>query len=429
MINKFLNTSKNNVSKPILVIANTSWYLFNFRLNLMLNLKSLGYDIIAVAPPDHYSERLAAHGIRYVPMPMDNKGTHPIKDSILIFQLTKLFFKLKPSCILSYTPKCNIYGALAAGLLNIPIINNVSGLGTAFITENLVTRIVKGLYKISLKKSAKIFFQNKDDLALFINMGLVKAELTDLLPGSGVDVNRFTPVEDSFQHSTFVFLLVARMLKDKGIVEFIDATRLLKKQYPHIECQLLGFLDAKNSSAISSEEMRAWVNEGVVKYLGASDSVIDFLRQADCVVLPSYREGTPRSLLEAASVAKPIITTNAVGCREVVDDGVNGFLCKPRSVIDLKAKMEKMVLLPVAERLEMGLNGRKKVLNQFNEQIVIDRYINTIENIYNVQTPYRARPFLNRSKRRGERRNQNITVAVENRRKADRRENSPNLSQ
>ncbi|MDD5273368.1 MAG: glycosyltransferase family 4 protein [Methylovulum sp.] len=368
--------------KKIVLISNTSWYLFNFRLNLMLHLQSLGYEIIAVAPPDDYSSRFVPLGIHFIAMPMDNKGTDPIKDSLLIFRFVRLFLKLKPDCVLSYTPKCNIYASLAAGFLNIPIINNVSGLGTAFIKENLVTKIVTWLYTISLRKSTKIFFQNKDDLMLFIDKGLVKAKLTDLLPGSGVDVCYFTPAPQVINNGTFVFLLVARMLKDKGIVEFVDATRLLKNQYPHIECQLLGFLDAKNPSVISLQEMQAWMDEGVVNYLGVSDTVIDFLRQADCVILPSYyREGVPRSLLEAASVAKPIITTNAVGCREVVDDGVNGFLCEPRNVDDLKAKMEQMLLLPEAERIQMGLNGREKMLRQFDEQIVIDRYVEVIRQL------------------------------------------------
>jgi glycosyltransferase involved in cell wall biosynthesis len=371
------------MNKRIIIVANTSWYLFNFRLNLMLHLQKLGYEMIAVAPLDDYSSHFAAHGIQFNEMPMDNKGTNPFKDSLLILRFFLLFLKLKPGCILSYTPKCNIYGALAANFLNIPIINNVAGLGTAFIRENLVTKIVKWLYIVSLRKSAKIFFQNKDDLALFIDKRLVKAELTDLLPGSGVDVHRFTPAENPSPRTKFVFLLVARMLKDKGIIELVEATQLLKKQYPHIECQLLGFLDAKNPSAISSKEMQAWVEEGAVNYLGVSDSVVDFLRSADCIVLPSYyREGVPRSLLEAASVGKPIITTDAVGCREVVDDGINGFLCEPRNVNDLKAKMEKILLLPEAERIQMGCNGRNKALKQFDEKIVIDRYVKTIECVY-----------------------------------------------
>ena len=346
----------------------------------MLHLQSLGYEVIAVAPLDAYSSRFAEHGITFKAMPMDNKGTHPVKDSLLILRFVGLFFKLKPACILSYTPKCNIYSSLAAGFLNIPIINNVSGLGTAFIKENLVTKIVKWLYVVSLKKSAKIFFQNNDDLSLFVQLGLVKAELTGLLPGSGVDVQRFTPLDKPVPNDRFVFLLVARMLKDKGVVEFVNATRLLKLQHPAIECQLLGFLDAKNPTAITSEEMQVWVNEGIVNYLGVSDNVVDYLRLADCVVLPSYyREGVPRSLLEAASVGKPIITTDAVGCREVVDEGINGFLCEPRSTDDLKAKMEKMLLLPEAERLQMGLKGREKMLKQFDEKIVIKRYVEVIE--------------------------------------------------
>ena len=370
------------MNKKIIVFANTSWFLFNFNLNLMLHLQKLGYEVVAVAPEDDYSARFAEYGISFKAITIDNKGTNPIKDALLFVRLVFLFIKQKPACILSYTSKSNIYASLAARLLHIPVINNISGLGTAFIREDWVTKIVKWLYRLSLNKSSKVFLLNEDDLAIFINNNLVQTEKTELLPGPGVDVNQFSPSDKSNHNKNFVFLLVARMLKDKGIVELVEATRLLKAQYPYIECQLLGFLDAKNPSAVSSEEMQAWVNEGVVNYLGVSDSVVDFLRLADCVVLPSYREGVPRSLLEAASVGKPIITTDAVGCREVVDDGINGFLCEPRSVSDLKDKMEKMLLLPETERLQMGYNGRDKVLKQFDEQIIIDRYVKAIEHLY-----------------------------------------------
>ena len=365
--------------KKIIVTSNTSWYLINFRLNLMMHLQDLGFQVIAVAPLDNYSDRFADQGIQFIEIPMDNKGTDPIKDSLLILRFIRLFLTQKPDYILSYTPKCNIYGALAARLTQIPIINNVSGLGTAFIKENLITQIVKWLYRVSLKKSAKVFFQNNDDLSLFIHKGLVNPDLTGLLPGSGVDINRFTPIPLPSPRSSFVFLLVARMLKDKGVVEFVTAARVLKAKYPHIECQLLGFLDVKNPTAVTSDEMSAWVNEGVVNYLGTSDSVVDYLRLADCVVLPSYREGTPRSLLEAASVSKPIITTDAVGCREVVDEGYNGFLCEPRNAEDLTAKMERMLLLPEADRLKMGVNSREKAVRQFDEKIVIDKYVEVIQ--------------------------------------------------
>ncbi len=368
-------------SKKIIIISNTSWYLFNFRLNLILKLKDLGYEVLAIAPFDDYSSRFADYNIEFQALAMDNQGTHPIKDSLLIARFITLFLKQQTTCILSYTPKCNIYAALAARVLNIPIINNVSGLGTAFIRENLVTKIVKFLYTIAFKKSTQVFFQNREDLQLFIDKGLVKKELTGLLAGSGVDLQHFSPIKHKPNKNKFVFLLVARMLKDKGIVEYVEAARLLKTQYPKIECQLLGFLDAKNSTAISQEEMQQWVDESLVNYLGVSDNVIDFLHQADCVVLPSYREGTPRSLLEAASVAKPIITTNAVGCREVVDEGVNGFLCEVKSITDLKAKMEKMFLLSEDQRFEMGQKGREKMRREFDETFVIDKYIQLIKSI------------------------------------------------
>jgi glycosyltransferase involved in cell wall biosynthesis len=347
----------------------------------MLYLQHLGYEVLAVAPVDDYSSRFASYNIKFKKISIDNQGTNPLKDGLLVARFIALFSQQQPTVILSYTPKCNIYAGLAAGFLNIPIINNVSGLGTAFIRKNLVTLIVKKLYIVSLRKSAKVFFQNKEDLQLFVDNGLVKKALIGLLPGSGVDIERFSPIKNKTINNKFIFLLVARMLKDKGIIEFVEAARLLKKQYPLIECQLLGFLDVKNPSAISSQEMQAWVDEGIVNYLGISDAVVDYLRLADCVVLPSYREGVPRSLLEAASVGKPIITTDAVGCREVVDEGINGFLCEPRNSNDLKAKMEKMFLLSEQQRLEMGENSRKKMLAEFDESIVINQYVELINSI------------------------------------------------
>ncbi len=374
------------MTKKIIVLANTSWYLFNFRLNLMLQLQELGYEVIAVAPQDNYSSRFASYNIYFKALPMDNQGTNPIKDSTLIVRFINLFLKQQPAIILSYTPKCNIYAGLAARLLNLPIINNVSGLGTAFIRENFITHIVKSLYIIALKKSTKVFFQNQDDLKLFIDKGLVKKELTGLLPGSGVDIQRFSPTKEKIIKNKFVFLLVARMLKDKGIIEFVEAARLLKKQYPTIECQLLGFLDVKNPSAITATEMQMWVDEGVINYLGVSDQVIDHLHAADCVVLPSYREGTPRSLLEAASVGKPIITTDTVGCREVVDEDFNGFLCQLKNSRDLKLKMEKMFLLSKQERLQMGKNSRHKMITEFDEALVINQYLELINRITDKKT-------------------------------------------
>ncbi len=368
---------KSRKAKKIFLISNTSWYIYNFRRKLMLELQLRGYEVVVVAPRDMYS----LHFKNYIVLPMDNKGVNPAKDILMVVRLIKIFIKHRPDVILSYTPKCNIYAALASGFVGLPIINNISGLGTAFIRDNWVTLVVRWLYTVSMRYSRKVFFQNHDDLNLFVKMGLVKPALVERLPGSGVDIDRFTPLSIEKMDKRFVFLFVARVLKDKGIIELIEAVRLLKPRYPEMECQILGFLDAKNASAISNDEMQAWVDEGVVNYLGSSDDVVDYLRHADCVVLPSYREGTPRSLLEAASVGKPVITTDAVGCREVVEDGVNGFLCAVKDVIDLQDKMEKMLLLPEQQRLAMGIKGREKMMREFDEQIVIDKYLQLIGEI------------------------------------------------
>lgn len=367
------------VTKKILVISNTAWYLYNFRLNLMQSLQNQGYSIMAVAPYDKYADKIEQQGIAFFPMPMNGKGTNPIEDLGLISRLYKLFKKEKPAVILTYTPKPNIYSSIAARFLKIPVINNIAGLGNAFINPGIVTQIAIQLYKLALRSSKKVFFQNNDDLSLFLEKKLVKETLAERIPGSGVDTHKFSPLTGDRPRDRFVFLLVARMLWDKGVGDLVEAMRILKARYPQVECQLLGFLDVQNPTAISKEQMQRWVDEGLVTYLGVSDNVADVMRTADCVVLPSYREGVPRTMLEAASLAKPIITTDSVGCRDVIDEGVNGFLCKPKNAQDLADKMERMINLPEAERIHMGQQGREKMLREFDERIVIQRYLEVVE--------------------------------------------------
>jgi len=282
--------------------------------------------------------------------------------------------------VLTYTIKPNIYASVAAGALGIPVINNVSGLGTLFIESGPVTRLVQRMYRIAMRRSAKVFFQNNDDMAVFLDAGLVHPGVTERIPGSGVDTGRFALAEAGRNSKHFTFLLPARLLWHKGVGEFVAAAKALKTKYPHTRFQLLGFLDVANRSAITRAQVEVWVHEGLVEYLGVTDNVVEPFGAADCVVLPSYyREGVPRSLLEAASVGKPIITTHSVGCKEVVDEGVNGFLCAPRDAEDLAAKMERMMNLSQSERITMGLRGREKMIREFDERFVIDRYMSAIQ--------------------------------------------------
>ena len=368
----------------VLIALNMAWNLVNFRAGLIHALVQAGYTVVAVAPSDTYASRLSELGCRYIPLSMDNRGTHPGRDTLLLFRFLRLFRRERPHVYLGYTVKPNVYGSLAAHMLGIPVINNIAGLGTVFIREGWLAQVVRWLYRMALSRSRTVFFQNDDDRQLFVAERLVRVDVTGLLPGSGIDLTRFSvvPLPASGDSGRKVrFLLIARMLWDKGVGEYVEAARLLRGRRPEAECCLLGFVDVQNPSAISRSQMDAWDAEGNVRYLGESDDVRVEISAADCIVLPSYREGTPRTLLEAAAMGRPIITTDVVGCREVVDDGQNGFLCRPRNANDLADKMEAILSLTHEQRAEMGLRGRTKMENQFDEQIVIRKYLTAIADV------------------------------------------------
>jgi len=369
------------MNKKIVIVSNTSWSIFNFRFQLAKDLKYFGYDVILIAPHDKYSHRLSSE-FEYHNINMNNKGTNPKEDIKTTIEFYKLYKGIKPDVVLHYTIKPNIYGTIACNILGIKTINNIAGLGTLFVNQNFVTQIAKCLYKYSQKKAGKIFFQNKDDFHMFTDENLVDITKCDILPGSGVDTNKFVPGKYIKKDDTFKFLLIGRMLWDKGIGEYVAASKIIKEKYQNVEFQLLGFLDVINNSAISNIQMQEWIGAGLVNYLGVSDNVSNEIEKADCIVLPSfYREGTPRTLLESASMAKPIITTNNVGCKDVVDDGINGYLCEIKNVKDLVEKMEMIINLSEEERNKMGQAGREKMINEFDEKIVINKYLETIKGV------------------------------------------------
>jgi glycosyltransferase involved in cell wall biosynthesis len=364
----------------IAFVINKSWNIYNFRLSLIKALQALGHEIIAIAPEDEYSEKLEKQGCKFIPIKVASRGLNPIDDLKLYFRLTEVFRNEKPDIILTYTIKPNIYGAFAARKLGIPIICNVTGLGTVFIRKNPLYKIAHLLYKLAFSYPQKVYFQNNDDYSLFINQNLVKESNAEIVPGSGVDLNKFIPLEKSIIDPR-VFLLVSRILKDKGIIEFIDAIRILKKKNINSKFQLLGLIENKNETGISREMIDNWVNEGLIEYLGFTDDTVPFYHKADCIVLPSYREGIPKSLLEAMSCGKPIITTNAPGCRDLVENGKNGFLCEPKNSISLANAIETICNLEVQTLKEMGKVSREMVLKTYDEKFVISRYTQTIKQI------------------------------------------------
>lgn len=363
----------------IAVVSNTAWYLFNFRLNLMLALQAAGHTVVAVAPDDAYAQRIRDAGVAFEAVPISGGGTHPLRELQSVLRLGVVFRRHRAGLVLSYTPKGNLYSALACIALRVPFVPNVSGLGRAFIRKSLVTRVAKTLYRLTFSCAHRVFFQNLDDMAVFVDAKLVRACQTERLPGSGVDLSRFSPTAPIARAGkTLVFLLVARMLWDKGVGEFVEAARSVRALHPGARFQLLGFLDVANPSTIPRTQVEAWVAEGVVEYLGRTDDVRPFLEQADCVVLPSYREGVPRTLLEAAATARPVITTDAPGCRDTVIDGETGFLCRAADAPDLADKLLSFIALTPEARQAMGLRGRAFVEQNFDERLVIERYLQEV---------------------------------------------------
>ena len=365
----------------ILLSVNNSWNILNFRAGLIRTLKEAGFDVGVISPLDAHAPDLAAMGVTHIPAAIDSKGLSPVRDLQLLIRYVQVFRQRRPVALLTWTIKPNIYGSIAAHALRIPVINNVSGLGTTFIRRGPLTRLVSALYTLAFSRSALVFFQNPDDRRVFVEGRLVAEHRTGLLPGSGIDTVRFAPFPvfgTDEAAAPFTFLLVARLLGDKGVVEYADAIRLVRTAWPQVRFQLLGSLDAENRTAIGRAELSSWVEGGLIEYLGTAADVRPFIHAADCIVLPSYREGMPRALLEGAAMAKPLIATRVPGCVEIARDGENAFLCEPRDARSLADAMIRMIELPEDERLALGEAGRRIAVSEFGEQLVTDRYLEVL---------------------------------------------------
>ena len=365
----------------VAIVINTSWNIFNFRMSLVRALQAAGHEVLAIAPPDDYSARLEAAGCRFIALPMANKGTRPDQDFGLMRRLTKIYRRERPDVVLHYTIKPNIYGTLAARRAGVPSINNVSGLGTVFIVRSFVSRIALALYRLAFRYPSTVFFQNPDDRDLFLEYKLLRPEICGLLPGSGVDTDRFRPAAVWVRQQPFTFLMIGRVLYEKGIVEYFAAARALRAAYgAGVRCLLLGGLDEQGGVGVPRATFEGWLREaeGAVEWLGTSDDVAAVIATADCVVLPSYREGTPKTLLEAAAMGKPLVTTDVPGCREVVSEGVNGYLCPARDGAALGAAMRRVFELPAADLRRLGTASRTLAVARFDQRLVIAAYFTAI---------------------------------------------------
>ncbi|WP_310564810.1 glycosyltransferase family 4 protein [Hydrogenophaga sp.] len=367
----------------IMLFANTDWYLYNFRGSLAHALRDAGHDVLLVSPAGPYGPKLQAQGFRWVSAPMDRCSLNPLRELVLINWLRQLMNREAVDVVHGFTIKCAVYGSLAGRLARgsggVPArVSAVAGLGYVFTNNapkaRVLRPVVRGLFRLALGGSrSRLVLQNPDDVTLFEQAGLIAPERVRLIPGSGVDCVRFHPAEpteaDARPRSLRV-LLPARLLWDKGLAEYVAAARALRASGRSIHFLLAGTPDAGNPATVPEATVREWEAEGVLKWLGHVNDMPALYRAVDVVVLPSYREGLPKGLIEAAACGLPLVTTDVPGCREVVSDGVNGYLVPAKNANALAQAMARMHDDP-AERQRMGAAARARVLAAFDERIVI----------------------------------------------------------
>ncbi len=358
-------------STKILVVDNSTWNLYNFRSAVLRGILRSGFQVVSAAPPDAYLPLLRAkvhapfRPLRHLRPP----GRNPLRDLLFLLELWRLFRSERPSLVLLYTIKPNLYGNLAARLLGIPTVSVVTGLGYPMLHGGWLNRLLLGLLKSSLSWVRRLVVYNHSDALFFTGRGIVAPEKCRVIPGSGVDTNRLRPLKRPDSHGGLVFLFAGRLLYDKGLKELAAAVRELRREYPQAECWVAGDLHSGNPAAVPPSIFQGWVLEGLFRYFGHVFDLRTLMRHADTVVLPSYREGIPRALTEAMSMGLPVIATQVPGCRELVERGRNGFLVPPRSASHLAEAMKKMARLSPEVRRAMGREGRRLVLSRYDQRL------------------------------------------------------------
>lgn len=358
----------------IVMTVNAAWNIWNFRRPLVEALISAGHRVTVLAPSDDTVPRLKALGCGFRALRMNAKGINPVEGVQLVVRLRRALRDLRPDIVLSYTIKNNIFGAFAARSLGLAFVPNVTGLGTAFLSGSVLQKVAEALYRRAFRPLPVVFFQNGDDRDLFVARGLVTASQARLLPGSGIDLDHFRPVPLPSGTDGTVFLMIARLLRDKGVVEYVDAARQVRARHPGARFQLLGATDAENRTAIDATTVAGWQSEGVIEYLGTVEDVRPAIAGAHCVVLPSYREGAPRTLIEAAAMARPLIATDVPGCRSVVEADVTGYLCAVRDADSLARACGRFLALPETAQRDMGARGRARMETLYDQKIVVAAY-------------------------------------------------------
>lgn len=363
----------------IAFVSNNCWSLCNFRMHLLLHYVSKGYKVIAIAAEDEYTPELKAAGLIYYNVEFRNSAVDPLSDLRVLRQLKAIYASERPDIIFHYVTKPSIYGSMAAGSLKIPSISVITGLGYVYSGDNWLSLPVTLLFRRALRKASEVWFLNRENAGFFTGKRIIPPGKSKILPGEGIDTVHFSPVAKPRKTAGFVFIMVSRLLWSKGVGTYMEAARQLRQQNIPASFRLLGKPEPGHPEAVSPEHLHEWEREGLLTNLGFAKDVREALSEADCFVLPTYyEEGIPRTLMEASSMELPLITSDHTGCNSVVEDGLNGLLCKPRNAADLAEKMIAMIRMTPEQRSEMGKNGREKMMQQFDISHVVRIYDDAI---------------------------------------------------
>jgi glycosyltransferase involved in cell wall biosynthesis len=369
--------------KRIAIVSNTTWNIYNFRLNVLQKFIDEGYELFVIAPVDKFIKYLDDFPeVTHMDLhQLDRKGTNPLQELRLTWELRRIYKKIQPDLIIHYTVKPNIYGGMAAGSLGIPSIAVVTGLGYAFIHGGWVKTFTKYLYRISSRFHSKVIFENKDDLQLFEDMKMIQKRQGISIKGCGVSAEHFHPSDTQKKTKELVFTFVGRLLYDKGLKEFVEAANILLKEKDQIKFWIIGDFDKDNPASVPEPIFFGWLIPGKIEYLGFREDIRPYIAQSDCIVLPSYREAIARALTEAMAMEKPVIATKTAGCIEAVDEGVNGFLVPVKDGQALAQSFHEFLSLSEEKRLAIGKNGRIKVLREFDDRLIADQLFEIIQDL------------------------------------------------
>lgn len=361
----------------ILISSITDSGILRVRKEIISAFLEKGHEVIVVTPATSAFPKIEQMGCRFIPINIDGHGLNPIKDIFVIASYRSILKRIHPDVVLTFTIKPNLYCGIICRMKSIPQVMNITGFGTALAYPGIRQKLLVLIYKVVAKNVKLIFFQNKSNLCQFRDWHIASERQYHLLPGSGVNLNHFTvspyPKDDKGIH----FLFVSRILKEKGIDNYIEAAKVIKQKHPETFFHVLG-----DSTGDYADKLRQAADEGCIEYHGRVNNVTDYQKMSHCTVLPSYYpEGICNVLLEGAASGRPVITCNHPGCRETVDDGVTGYLIKSNDTQDLIAKLEKFLNLSNIERAKMGLAGRKKMESEFDRRIVVNAYMDLIKNV------------------------------------------------